>query len=423
MEKCTYCVQRIEEAKIAQMRKSNEYGEGSGDIALADRRFKVGLPAGVPGRGDHLRQPQRSERAGLHRQGRMSATTACSPTSARARARPISGRVRNPNTDMPGAEHIGHTSEFEEESPGAGKERRRQTGRDELNPNPRNARSDPRPAGTLQNERANFNLVVFKSPSCLSLSKDETRFAVRQVRQLSKTVESNAFHPDASGPSTSYRIDDGDQLAMPSFPPSAGRRSSEPPEFAQARAELVREPYVANGRDAAWVGDHIASVVQNPAPLWWWIASVIAAGVAAFTGLGIALSHHHGRRRLGREQLGQLGVGHHQLRLLDRHRPRRNDDRRHSLSHAPALGHRHQPRGGGDDHLRGHVRRASIPPSTSAASGSPGISRRSRTATPSGPTSAARCSGTSSPSPPTSRSRSCSGTSASSPTPPRCATG
>jgi hypothetical protein len=28
------------------------------------------------------------------------------------------GRVRNPNPAMPGAEHIGHTSEFEEESPG-----------------------------------------------------------------------------------------------------------------------------------------------------------------------------------------------------------------------------------------------------------------------------------------------------------------
>ena len=31
------------------------------------------------------------------------------------------GRLRNPNPAMPGAEHIGHTSVFEEESPGSEK--------------------------------------------------------------------------------------------------------------------------------------------------------------------------------------------------------------------------------------------------------------------------------------------------------------
>ena len=31
------------------------------------------------------------------------------------------GRVRNPNPAMPGAKHIGHTSKFEEESPGSEK--------------------------------------------------------------------------------------------------------------------------------------------------------------------------------------------------------------------------------------------------------------------------------------------------------------
>jgi molybdopterin-containing oxidoreductase family membrane subunit len=64
-------------------------------------------------------------------------------------------------------------------------------------------------------------------------------------------------------------------------------RHNEPPEYARARQELVREPYVANGHNAAWVGDHIASVVQNPAPLWWYIAVALMGGLAAFAGIGI----------------------------------------------------------------------------------------------------------------------------------------
>jgi len=56
-------------------------------------------------------------------------------------------------------------------------------------------------------------------------------------------------------------------------------------EIAKARQELVREPYVAHGRDATWVGDHIARVVENPAPMWWYIAVSIAGGVAGLTGI------------------------------------------------------------------------------------------------------------------------------------------
>ncbi len=58
-------------------------------------------------------------------------------------------------------------------------------------------------------------------------------------------------------------------------------------EITEARREIAREPYVTNDRDAVWVGDRIASVVENPAPLWWYIAVSIAGGLASFTILGI----------------------------------------------------------------------------------------------------------------------------------------
>src|SRR5260221_6848881 len=58
-------------------------------------------------------------------------------------------------------------------------------------------------------------------------------------------------------------------------------------EVERARQSLVRERYVDNDRKASWVGDHIASVVENPAPLWWYIAVSIAASVAGLTGICI----------------------------------------------------------------------------------------------------------------------------------------
>ena len=50
-------------------------------------------------------------------------------------------------------------------------------------------------------------------------------------------------------------------------------------------------------------------------------------------------------------------MGHHQLRVLDRHRPRRHAHLGHSLPDPPEVAHLHQPRRRGHDPLRGHVRR------------------------------------------------------------------
>ena len=61
----------------------------------------------------------------------------------------------------------------------------------------------------------------------------------------------------------------------------------EAPDVVRARAGLEREPFVANNHNAVWVGDRIAAVIQNPAPLWWWVMLGISASLAGLTGLGI----------------------------------------------------------------------------------------------------------------------------------------
>ena len=58
-------------------------------------------------------------------------------------------------------------------------------------------------------------------------------------------------------------------------------------ETIAARREIVREPYVTNDRDATWVGDRIAAVVENPAPLWWYLAVGFFGTLASFAAIGI----------------------------------------------------------------------------------------------------------------------------------------
>ena len=120
MEKCTYCVQRIEEAKITQLRKSNNLGHGSGDITLPTDSFKVACQQACPAEAITFgnMNDEKSKVSILKLDERNYGVLAYLGTRPRTT---YLGRVRNPNPAMPGAEHIGHTSEFEKESPGAEK--------------------------------------------------------------------------------------------------------------------------------------------------------------------------------------------------------------------------------------------------------------------------------------------------------------
>jgi MoCo/4Fe-4S cofactor protein with predicted Tat translocation signal len=114
MEKCTYCVQRIEEAKIAQLRRSNQYGEGSGDITLPTDGFQVACQQACPAEAivfGNLNDPQ-SKVSIAKLDERNYGVLAYLGTRPRTS---YLGRVRNPNPAMPGADGIGHTSKFEEE--------------------------------------------------------------------------------------------------------------------------------------------------------------------------------------------------------------------------------------------------------------------------------------------------------------------
>ena len=63
-----------------------------------------------------------------------------------------------------------------------------------------------------------------------------------------------------------------------------------------------------------------------------------------------------GDRHLGPQRARRLGVGHHELRVLGRDRARRDAHLGDPLPLPPDMAHLDQPLGGGDDHLRGHVR-------------------------------------------------------------------
>jgi molybdopterin-containing oxidoreductase family iron-sulfur binding subunit len=116
IEKCTYCVQRIEEAKIAQLVKSNEDGQGSGNITLPTDSFKTACQQACPAEAitfGNLNDPK--SQVSINKQDlRNYGVLAYLGTRPRTT---YLGRVRNPNPAMPGAASIGHTSRFHEDKP------------------------------------------------------------------------------------------------------------------------------------------------------------------------------------------------------------------------------------------------------------------------------------------------------------------
>ena len=119
----------------------------------------------------------------------------------------------------------------------------------------------------------------------------------------------------------------------------------------------VPEPLVTGGKTWADVDRDICMHAERFPTTRWWIAFSIALaflGVLVFS-LDHALLRRHGHRR--REPAGRLGLVHHQLRLLDWHRPRGHAHLGRPLPLPSAVEDRHQPGRRGDDAVRRRLRR------------------------------------------------------------------
>ena len=96
MEKCTFCVQRIEQAKIAQKVKAG----ASGDVEVRDGTIKTACQQACPAEAivfGNIADPN-SRVAKLKAR---SGTIPCLIFSKRSRASTYLARIRNPNPLMP----------------------------------------------------------------------------------------------------------------------------------------------------------------------------------------------------------------------------------------------------------------------------------------------------------------------------------
>jgi hypothetical protein len=102
------------------------------------------------------------------------------------------------------------------------------------------------------------------------------------------------------------------------------------------------------------VNEDIASIVESKPTPKYLLGLMFAASILLVMVGSLVKLVYSG---VGVWGLDNLGLGHHQLRVLGRHRPRRHADQRHPLPVPAEVAHQHQPRGRGDDDLRRHLRR------------------------------------------------------------------
>ena len=97
MEKCTFCLQRIEQAQDRPEGQGGRLGRRGG----AGGHVHDGVRAGLPGGGDCVRQPERPEQPRLQAQDAVSGITRVLDFLVTKPRTTYLARVRNPNPAMP----------------------------------------------------------------------------------------------------------------------------------------------------------------------------------------------------------------------------------------------------------------------------------------------------------------------------------
>ena len=115
-------------------------------------------------------------------------------------------------------------------------------------------------------------------------------------------------------------------------------------------------PVIEPGHTFESITSKISSIVLTKyQPISWVVTTAIGSCSSTSSGVG-RLPVPEGHRDLGQQHSGRLGVRHHQLRLVDRHRPRRHAHLGDSAAAQAGLADVDQPVRRGDDALRGRLR-------------------------------------------------------------------
>ena len=119
----------------------------------------------------------------------------------------------------------------------------------------------------------------------------------------------------------------------------------------------VPPPVIAPGHTFGSVTDKISAIVlTRKTSLGWWFGFGIAFALVNVLMISIAYLLFGGHGHLGHQHSGRLGLRDYQLRVVDRHRPRRHADLGDPAALQADMAHLDQPLRRSDDAVRGRQR-------------------------------------------------------------------